>query len=201
MAAIVSAKCPAPPSARSSRSTEVTTTCARPSFAVASATFSGSSGSSAPGMPVLHVAEGAGAGAGVAHDHEGGVVLRPALADVRAARLLADRDQAVLAHDRRRLAIDRRARRLDADPVGLARRSACPADAPSRDGAVRARSACRGQRPFGLDPLGDKNSPNAQKHIVVYGRADHCRRRIPPRRLAMPPGLQMKPLKHWANRF
>ena len=37
----------------------------------------------------LDVAEGAGAGAGVAHDHEGGVLLVPALADIRAARLLA----------------------------------------------------------------------------------------------------------------
>ena len=48
------------------------------------------------GQPGLDVAEGAGARAGVAHDHEGGVLLVPALADVRAARLLAHRDQAVL---------------------------------------------------------------------------------------------------------
>ena len=48
-----SAKCSAPPSARSSRSTEVTTTCASPSLTVASATCSGSPASSAPGRPVL----------------------------------------------------------------------------------------------------------------------------------------------------
>src|SRR6185312_16504387 len=47
----------------------------------------------------LDVAEGAGAGAGVAHDHEGRVLLVPALADVRAARLLADRVKAILADD------------------------------------------------------------------------------------------------------
>ena len=41
------------PSARSSRSTEVTTICARPNLAVASATRAGSSGSSATGSPVL----------------------------------------------------------------------------------------------------------------------------------------------------
>ena len=52
MARITSAKCSAPPSARSSRSTEVMTTWLRPSLATASATFSGSCGSSAPGMPV-----------------------------------------------------------------------------------------------------------------------------------------------------
>ena len=37
-----------------------------------------------------HVAERAGAGAGLAHDHEGRVALVPAFADVGAARLLAD---------------------------------------------------------------------------------------------------------------
>ena len=68
----------------------------------------------------LHVAEGAGAGAGVAHDHEGGVLLLPALADIGAARLLADRHELVLAHDPVGLGPFGRAGRLDADPVGLA---------------------------------------------------------------------------------
>ena len=53
MQVMVRAKWSAPPSARSSRSTEVTTTCASPSFATDCATFSGSNGSSAPGLPVL----------------------------------------------------------------------------------------------------------------------------------------------------
>ena len=99
MARMVSAKCCAPPSARSSRSTEVTTICARSNFAVASPTCAGSLASSAPGKSGLDVAEGAGACAGVAHDHEGGVLLLPALADIRAAGLLAHGVQAVLAHD------------------------------------------------------------------------------------------------------
>ena len=90
---------PPPPSSRSSRSTEVTTTWASPSLAVASATFSGSAGSSGSGQAGAHVAEGAGARAGVAHDHEGGVLLRPALADIGAAGLLAHGHQAVLADD------------------------------------------------------------------------------------------------------
>ena len=50
-------------------------------------------------QPGPHVAERAGTGAGVAHDHEGGVLLLPALADVGAARLLADGHETVLAHD------------------------------------------------------------------------------------------------------
>jgi hypothetical protein len=52
MARIGRAKCSAPPSGRSSRSTLVTTTWRRPSVATASATRRGSSASSARGMPV-----------------------------------------------------------------------------------------------------------------------------------------------------
>ena len=52
MARMTAAKCAAPPSARSSRSTEVMTTCVSPSFATASATRAGSSASSASGWPV-----------------------------------------------------------------------------------------------------------------------------------------------------
>ena len=70
----------------------------------------------------LDVAEGAGAGAGVAHDHEGGVLLVPALADVRAARLLAHRDEAVLLDDVAGVGIAARVRRAHADPVRLRRR-------------------------------------------------------------------------------
>ena len=51
------------------------------------------------GQAGLDVAEGAGARAGVAHDHQGGVLLLPALADIGAAGFLADGEQAVLAHD------------------------------------------------------------------------------------------------------
>ncbi len=68
----------------------------------------------------LHVAEGAGARARVAHDHEGRVLLLPALADIGAAGLLADRDETVFLHDAMRLGPFGRAGRLDADPVRLA---------------------------------------------------------------------------------
>jgi hypothetical protein len=50
---IVSAKMRAPPSGRSSRATEVTTTCSSPSAPIASATRRGSSSSNQVGRPVL----------------------------------------------------------------------------------------------------------------------------------------------------
>ena len=53
------------------------------------------------GQAGAHVAECAGAGAGVAEDHEGRVALPPTFADVRAARLFADGGKFVLAHDAR----------------------------------------------------------------------------------------------------
>ena len=87
------------------------------------------------GQTGLDVAEGAGARAGVAHDHEGGVLLLPALADIRAAGLLAHGVQAVVAHDALRGEIAGRHRRLDADPVGLFGERQNPAVAPFPDGA------------------------------------------------------------------
>ena len=71
------------------------------------------------GQSGAHVAEGAGAGAGVAHDHERRVLLLPALADVRAARLLAHRHQLVVAHQLAGLLVFQGNRRLDAQPVRL----------------------------------------------------------------------------------
>ncbi len=67
----------------------------------ASAMCCGSSAFTARGMPVFTVAEGAGAGAGIAQDHHRRVLLGPALADIRAGRFLADRVQAL----RRRIII------------------------------------------------------------------------------------------------
>ena len=94
-ARIVAAKCPAPRSARSSRSTDVTTTCASPIVAAACASRSGSSGSGGVLGPArVDVAVAARAGARVAEDLERRGAAAPALADVRAARLLADGDEA-----------------------------------------------------------------------------------------------------------
>src|SRR5690606_17759235 len=72
------------------------------------------------GQPGLDVAEGAGAGAGVAEDHHRGVALRPALADVRAGRLLAHRVQPLRAHQLTRGVVAGRGRRPDPDPRRLA---------------------------------------------------------------------------------
>ena len=52
IARMVLAKCSAPPSAKSSLSTEVITTCCKPRRATASPTLSGSCGSSWSGLPV-----------------------------------------------------------------------------------------------------------------------------------------------------
>ena len=71
------------------------------------------------GQAGAHVAEGAGPRAGVAHDHEGGVLLLPALADIGAARFLADRDEAVLLHDGAGGVPAGRSGCLHPDPVGL----------------------------------------------------------------------------------
>ena len=119
-ASITLTNCDAPPSGRSSRSTEVTTICSRPSLAAAIATCSGSSGSTSARHAGLDVAEGAGPGAGVAQDHHRRMLLGPAFADVRAGRFLAHRRKVELAHQPARLVIAFADRRLDPDPVGLA---------------------------------------------------------------------------------
>ena len=104
------------------------------------ATRSGSSGSSGrSGRPRRDGAVAAGARAHVAHDLERGGAAAPALADVRAAGLLADGVQAALAHEPAQLA--------------EARRSA----------TVRARSSSRGRvllqlRPGHGSPSGRRSS-------------------------------------------
>src|SRR4051794_8237281 len=60
--------------------------------------------------------------AGIPHDHEGGVLFLPAFADIGATRLLTDGVKTVGSHDRLRLGIAFRHRRLDADPVGFLKR-------------------------------------------------------------------------------
>ena len=55
----------------------------------------------------------------VTHDHHGGVALVPALAGIRTARLFADRDELVLAHDAMGFLVAFAGGRLDADPGRL----------------------------------------------------------------------------------
>ena len=70
--------------------------------------------------PRRDVAERAAPRADLAHDHHGRVTLAPAFPDVRAAGLLADRRQTVLAHDPAGPEIALTTRRLHPDPVRLA---------------------------------------------------------------------------------
>src|SRR5438093_1388817 len=65
--------------------------------------------------PRLHVAEGAGPGAGIAQDHHRSVLLGPAFADVGTRRFLADGREIELAHEAPRRVIAFAHRRLDAD--------------------------------------------------------------------------------------
>ena len=67
-----------------------------------------------------HIAECAGACAGVTKDHEGRMFFRPAFPNVRTAGFFAHGDQIVVPHRVLRFLIDRRRRRLDADPLRLA---------------------------------------------------------------------------------
>ena len=118
-ARIVSAKMNAPPSARSSRSTEVITANCRPMRATASATRAGSAVSSSFGRAVRHGAVGAGARADVAEDHERRRAVVPALADVGAARVLAHGVQLQVLHDPLEPEVVVRPGRADLQPVGL----------------------------------------------------------------------------------
>ena len=62
------------------------------------------------------IAKSASAGAGFAHNHKSGVLLFPALADIRARRLFAHGDEIVFLHNGARLGISGRARRFGAYP-------------------------------------------------------------------------------------
>ena len=119
IASAVRAKCPAPPSGRSSRSTEVTTTWRSPSRATASATRCGSSGSTASGRPCVTAQKRAVARADVAEQHERRRLVTPALADVRTVRLLADRVQPQLLHQALGLEERLAGRRSHLDPFGM----------------------------------------------------------------------------------
>src|SRR5262249_46262428 len=111
------------------------------------------------GQAGAHVTERAGAGAGVAHDHEGGVLLLPALPDIRATRFLADGVQPVLADDAARLGIAARHGRLGAGPVRLA-----------EDGAVRPARLLGMARAYGVDNDDHGNSERA-KTPAIYLRS------------------------------
>ena len=72
----------------------------------------------AAAFAALHRAEGAGAGADVAEDHERGGAVPPALGDVRAAGLLADGVEILAAHDPLDLRVPVPRRQLHGEPLG-----------------------------------------------------------------------------------
>ena len=72
-------------------------------------------------QPSAHIAEGAGAGADLAHDHEGGVSLGPTLADIRTGSFLAHCDEPVRPDDFPRLPKAGRSRRSHSNPGRLSR--------------------------------------------------------------------------------
>ena len=119
---MVAAKAAAPPSARSSRATAVTHGEAQaPSARRPRRPARARPGRAARGRRGVDQAEAAGPRAALAVDHEGGGAVGPALEDVRAAGLLAHRDQVEVAHRRASGAGSRAHRRgLDPQPVGLA---------------------------------------------------------------------------------
>ena len=136
IAVIVSAKCRAPPSARSSRSTDVMTTCSRPSLRDRIGDALRLAGVERPRQSGRDVAERAGARADRAHDHHRRVALLPALADVRAARLLAHRMQAVLFDDAQRFRIRPRSGRPGRATTPAWQAAAYPALQPFPDAAA-----------------------------------------------------------------
>ena len=100
---MVAAKCAAPPSSRSSRSTDVTTTCDKRERRNRVGDACRLARVDRPRLASAHIAEGARPGAGVAEDHEGRMALLPALADIRARGLFADGGEASLPQDAARI--------------------------------------------------------------------------------------------------
>ena len=111
-----------PPSARSSRATIVSTAWARPMPGDGFGDASGLVVGRRQRLAGVDEAEPAGAGAALAEHHERGGAVGPAIAEVRAAGLLAHGDQPEIAH--RLLQRDHLGTvdHLRAQPLGLARR-------------------------------------------------------------------------------
>ena len=143
----------------------------RPIRATASATRSGSSGSSGKRVARVDEAEAARPRAALAVDHERRRAVGPALEDVRAARLLADRDEGELAH-----------RRAEPDHLG-----ADPEPAPRTHSGLRLESAT----PVGgIDPGVDEaaierpvGSRDTARPAPLTGRRRPGRATRPPRRV------------------
>ena len=138
------AMAPAPPSARSSRATQVTTAWPSPIRSTACGHPLGLVGRQRQRVAGVDLAEAAGPGAALAVDHEGRGAVGPALVDVRAARLLAHGDEAEVVDGRPELAVALADAHRDPHPVRLALRDVeARPRAPPRPGAGAAAAVAR----------------------------------------------------------
>ena len=124
-------RCAAPPSGRSSRATLVTTTCSRRIAATASATRRGSSSSNQVGRPVLTAQKPQARVQVSPRIMIVAVPLVPALPDVRAAGLLADRVELQAAQQPLEVVVVVAGRHPRPDPVGVAATGSEPSAAGS----------------------------------------------------------------------
>ena len=108
------------------------------------------------GQSGLDVAERASARASVAHDHHGRVLLRPALADIRAGRFFAHRVKVFGADDRAGFCKTLRCRRLHRESSPACEQPGCRAEIVSR-GAAGPLWWCRSGSPCG--PCSSARSP------------------------------------------
>ncbi|EAP80683.1 hypothetical protein NAS141_05078 [Sulfitobacter sp. NAS-14.1] len=124
--------------------------------------------------PCRDVAEGTGAGADLAHDHHGGMALRPAFAHIRAAGFFADSHQLVLAHDLCGIRIAFATRRLHPDPRRLFRLWIVGASGLFRVALLGDFQVSHDQAPFGIRPLCSRFARRMKEAVVSCGADMRC---------------------------
>ena len=126
-----------------------------------------------PGRPAgLDRAEAAGPGAGVAEDHDRGGALVPALADVRAVGLLADRVQAQAAEQALEVVVVVAGRDPGPDPVGVpAERQRAVGGRPDRARRRARSSASSSRRRRDRGPPPERAGPSAGGSNIGSSRA------------------------------
>ena len=121
--------------------------------------------------PCRDVAEGTGAGADLAHDHHGGMALRPAFAHIRAARFFADSHKLVLAHDLCGIRIAFATRSLHPDPRRLFWLWIVGASGLFRVALLGDFQVSHDQAPFGIRSLCSRFARRMKEAVVTCGAA------------------------------